>query len=168
MPEEIESITEVVKELYRSSYLDHYAKMKILEAVEENKMITNQCKVRQFMHTFGQDVRSAPIWPDEEIVQLRMELIDEEVDELHDAVDGQDMVGVADALTDILYVVYGMGQAMGIDLNQTFEEVHESNMSKLEDGKVLYRDDGKVLKGKNYCPPDLERVLAVQGMTGQP
>ena len=124
--------------------------------------ITNQCKVRQFMHTFGQEVLRGAAFPDEHTVQLRLELIDEECDELHDGVDRRSLVEVADALTDILYVVYGMGQAFGIDLNSCFDEVHRSNMSKLEDGKVLYRSDGKVLKGKDYFPPDLETILAQQ------
>jgi len=124
--------------------------------------ITNQCKVRQFMHTFGQEVPRDAAFPSENIVQLRLELIDEECDELHDGVDRRNLVEVADALTDILYVVYGMGQAFGIDLNECFDEVHRSNMSKLEDGKVLYRSDGKVLKGKDYFPPDLETILAQQ------
>lgn len=124
--------------------------------------VTNQCKVRQFMHIFGQEVPLVPAFPDEHILQLRLELIDEECDELHDGVDRRNIVEVADGLTDILYVVYGMGQALGIDLNECFDEVHRSNMSKLENGKVLYRSDGKVLKGKDYFPPDLETILAQQ------
>ena len=124
--------------------------------------VTNQCKVRQFMHTFGQEVQAVPAWPSEAITQLRLELIDEECDELHDGVDRRSLVEVADALTDILYVVYGMGQAFGIDLNECFDEVHRSNMSKLQDGKVIYRSDGKVLKGKDYFSPDLETILAQQ------
>lgn len=125
--------------------------------------VTNQCKVRQFMHTFGQEVKMYPMWPDEETLHLRLGLIDEECDELHDGIDRRNFVEVADALTDILYVVYGMGQSLGIDLNLCFDEVHNSNMSKLQDGKVLYRDDGKVLKGKDYVSPDLETVLSHQG-----
>ncbi len=126
--------------------------------------VTNQCKVRQFMHTFGQEVKKTPAWPSEAITQLRLELIDEECDELHDGVDRRSLVEVADALTDILYVVYGMGQAFGIDLNECFDEVHRSNMSKLEDGEVIYRSDGKVLKGRDYFSPDLETIITQQGL----
>jgi predicted HAD superfamily Cof-like phosphohydrolase len=125
---------------------------------------TNQCKVKQFMHTFGQEVQAVPAWPSEAITQLRLELIDEECDELHDGVDRRSLVEVADALTDILYVVYGMGQAFGIDLNECFDEVHRSNMSKLEDGEVIYRSDGKVLKGRDYFSPDLETIITQQGL----
>jgi|TARA_R110001606_G_scaffold395352_1_gene567538 predicted HAD superfamily Cof-like phosphohydrolase len=124
--------------------------------------MTNQDKVQEFMTTFGQEVQEAPNWPSESITQLRLELIDEECDELHDGVDRRSLVEIADALTDILYVVYGMGHAFGIDLNECFDEVHRSNMSKLEDGKVIYRNDGKVLKGKDYFSPDLETILAQQ------
>lgn len=118
-------------------------------------------KVAEFMNTFGQTVRTSPEFPEQQVVDLRMELIDEEFNvELREAVQNKDIVGVADALTDILYVVYGMGHTMGIDLQACFDEVHRSNMSKLgEDGKPIYREDGKVLKGPNYTPPDLHSII---------
>lgn len=121
-------------------------------------MSTNFEKVEKFMNTFGQDVEKTPIWSG--VSELRYELIKEEVSELREALDQKDIVGVADALTDILYVTYGAGHAFGIDLDKCFAEVQNSNMSKLgDDGKPIYRSDGKVLKGPNYFPPDLEKVL---------
>lgn len=128
---------------------------------------TNQEKVIEFMYTFGQEVKLYPDWPDEKTLDLRIKLIEEEVDELFDGVDRRDLANVAKELVDILYVVYGMGNAMGIDLDNCFDEVHASNMSKLEDGKVLYSETGKVLKGKNYFEPELDRLL-IQHRTGQP
>ena len=128
---------------------------------------TNQEKVIEFMHTFGQEVKLYPGWPDEKTLDLRIKLIEEEVDELFDGVDRRDLANVAKELVDILYVVYGMGNAMGIDLDNCFEEVHASNMSKLQDGKVLYSETGKVLKGKNYFEPELDRLL-IQHRIGQP
>jgi len=116
--------------------------------------------VGDFMEAFGQDVNIEPTWPDFSTRELRLELIQEEVDELGEAMEQRDMVGIADALTDILYVVYGTGHSYGIDLDECFQEVHSSNMSKLgEDGKPIRRDDGKILKGPNYFEPDLESIL---------
>lgn len=124
---------------------------------------SNQDKVIEFMRTFGQEVGTSPAWPAEAVVQMRLALIDEECDELHDGVDRRNIIEVADALTDILYVVYGMGATFGIDLDKCFTEVHNSNMSKLgEDNKPIYRDDGKVLKGPNYFEPDLDTILQQQ------
>ena len=116
--------------------------------------------VKEFMETFGQDVKTNPEFPDADTCHLRLELIAEELEELYDAMAEKDIVGVADALTDILYVTYGAGHAFGINLDDCFAEVQRSNMSKLgEDGKPIYRDDGKVLKGPNYSEPDLKSVL---------
>ena len=121
---------------------------------------TNFEMVGEFMNTFGQEVKTDPDWPDENTQKLRLELIAEELEEMWDAIENKDLVGVADALTDILYVTYGAGHAFGIDLDKCFAEVQRSNMSKLdEDGKPIYRDDGKVLKGPNYSEPDLKNIL---------
>src|SRR5210317_2221699 len=122
--------------------------------------MTNFKDVGTFMETFGQEVKTKPEFPDDNIVSLRIELIAEELNELFDACEKKDIVEVADALTDILYVTYGAGHAFGIDLDKCFKEVQRSNMSKLgEDGKPIYRDDGKVLKGSNYSEPDLKNAL---------
>ena len=122
--------------------------------------MTNFEKVKEFMVVFGQEVQEYPNLPPEEVVDLRLDLINEEVGELCDAVECNDMIEIADALTDILYVTYGMGAALGIDLDKCFGEVQRSNMSKLgEDGKPMYREDGKVLKGPNYSPPDLTSLM---------
>lgn len=125
--------------------------------------MTNFEKVGKFMETFGQEVKTKPELPDEGVVALRCDLIEEEFKELLEAVfhgDEPDMVGIADALTDILYVTYGAGHAFGIDLDKCFEEVQASNMSKLgEDGNPIYREDGKVLKGPNYFEPDLTKFV---------
>ena len=112
------------------------------------------------MNTFGQEVKTEPDFPDEDTQKLRLELIAEELEEMWDAIENKNLVGVADALADILYVTYGAGHAFGIDLDKCFAEVQRSNMSKLgEDGKPIYREDGKVLKGPNYSEPDLENTL---------
>ena len=125
-----------------------------------NQYKTNFRKVREFMESFGQEVKASPEFPSDEIVSLRTSLIEEELNELKEAVQQKDIVEVADALTDLLYVVYGAGLAYGIDLDDCFREVHASNMSKLgEDGKPIYREDGKVLKGPNYWEPNLHEVL---------
>jgi predicted HAD superfamily Cof-like phosphohydrolase len=117
-------------------------------------------KVAEFMNTFGQTVETEPTWTG--VAKLRYELIREELEELDEAIRYKDIVDVADALTDLLYVVYGAGHSFGIDLDKCFEEVHNSNMSKLgEDGRPIYREDGKVLKGPNYFKPDLEKVLKI-------
>ena len=119
--------------------------------------ITNFDKVGDFMEAFGQEVLIAPKTPDPSVAKLRLELIREEVAELQAAVDGMDMLAIADGLTDILYVVYGAGHAFGIDLDECFHEVHSSNMTKLgPEGRPLYREDGKVMKGPNYREPNLE------------
>jgi predicted HAD superfamily Cof-like phosphohydrolase len=116
--------------------------------------------VGTFMKTFGQEIKTTPEFPDEDTVMLRLELIAEELNELFDGCENKNIVEVADALTDILYVTYGAGHAFGIDLDACFAEVQRSNMSKLgEDGKPIYRDDGKVLKGPNYSEPDLKSTL---------
>jgi predicted HAD superfamily Cof-like phosphohydrolase len=123
-------------------------------------MPTNFENVKLFMKTFGQEVKEYPDLPPEEVVDLRLDLINEEVGELCEAVERDDMTEIADALTDILYVTYGMGAALGIDLDKCFEEVQRSNMSKMgEDGKPMYREDGKVMKGPNYSPPNFLALL---------
>lgn len=122
--------------------------------------MTNFEKVAEFMNTFGQTVETEPTWTG--VAGLRYELIREELEELEEAIRYKDIVDVADALTDLLYVVYGAGHSFGIDLDKCFEEVHNSNMSKLgDDGKPIYREDGKVLKGPNYWKPDLEKVMKI-------
>lgn len=116
--------------------------------------------VGDFMEVFGQQVNCEPTLRDRETQDLRIDLISEELEELQLAITNNDIVEVADALTDLLYVVYGAGHAFGIDLDECFTEVHESNMSKLgEDGRPIYREDGKVLKGPNYFVPNLEEIL---------
>ena len=121
---------------------------------------TNFELVGDFMEAFGQDVQFEPTWPDFNTRELRLELIQEELDELSDAVADRDMIQIADALTDLLYVVYGAGHSFGIDLDECFQEVHASNMSKLgEDGRPIYREDGKVMKGPSFFEPDLEGIL---------
>ena len=122
--------------------------------------MSNFSKVFQFMHSFGQETLSRPTLPDNELADLRLDLIQEEVGELLTALEKKDIVEIADALTDILYVTYGAGHAFGLDLDECFEEVHQSNMSKLGiDGKPIYRQDGKVLKGRGYKPPQLGRII---------
>ena len=126
---------------------------------------TNFERVREFMEVFGQEVKNKPEWPDGETMELRIDLIEEELGELQNAIIDADgtLVDVADALSDLLYVVYGAGHSFGIDLDKCFTEVHRSNMSKLgEDGKPIYREDGKVLKGKNFTEPNLKEVLNEQ------
>ena len=122
--------------------------------------MTNFQKVKTFMQTFGQEVKSKPSFGTEKINDLRYNLIQEELDELKQAIDNKDLLEVADALTDILYVTYGAGHAFGIDLDRCFEEVQNSNMSKLgEDGKPIYNDVGKVMKGPKYYKPDLSKFV---------
>ena len=126
---------------------------------------TNFESVGQFMDSFGQEVKTKPEMPEFKTIGMRVDLIEEELRELMQALyqDDQfvDMKGVADALTDILYVTYGAGHAFGIDLDKCFQEVHASNMSKLgDDGKPIYREDGKVLKGPNFFEPNLEKYVA--------
>ena len=123
--------------------------------------MSNFEKVKKFMETFGQEIREKASFPDDKITSLRYELIQEELDELREAIDSKDMKEVADALTDILYVTYGAGHAFGINLDKCFEEVQNSNMSKLGlDGKPIYNDKGKVMKGPNYFKPDLNKFIA--------
>ncbi len=122
--------------------------------------MTNFDMVREFMNAFGQEVKTSPENPDINTQALRYDLIKEELQELWDAQGQRDLIGIADALTDLLYVVYGAGHAYGIDLDKCFEEVQRSNMSKLgADGKPIYREDGKVLKGPNFFQPNLEAIL---------
>ena len=123
---------------------------------------TNFELVEDFMEAMGQDVNVVPTFPEEEIQRLRLDLIEEELDELHYAIDNKDIVEIADALGDLLYVVYGAGHAFGIDLDECFKEIHASNMSKLgPDGKPIKREDGKVLKPDTFFPPDLKSILGV-------
>ena len=122
--------------------------------------MTNFEKVKEFMTTFGQEVKNKAEFPNEKIVELRKKLIDEEFNELKDAINENDLIEVADALTDILVVTYGAGVAFGIDLDKCFKEVHRSNMSKLsEDGKPIYNESGKVMKGPNYFVPNLKKIV---------
>ena len=122
--------------------------------------MSNFYKVKTFMETFGQEVKTEPSFSTKKINSLRYDLINEELDELKDAMKNKDLLEVADALTDILYVTYGAGHAFGIDLDKCFEEVQNSNMSKLgEDSKPIYNDSGKVMKGPNYFKPDLTKFV---------
>ena len=122
--------------------------------------MTNFDKVGIFMKTFGQEVKNKPSFSSEKINNLRYDLIKEELAELKDAMEKKDLLEVADALTDILYVTYGAGHAFGIDLDKCFEEVQNSNMSKLdENGKPIYNEFGKVMKGPNYFKPNLGKFL---------
>ena len=123
--------------------------------------MTNFEKVKLFMLTFGQEVKTKASFSDEKTNQLRLDLIAEELDELKNAMESKDLLEVADALTDILYVTYGAGHAFGIDLDKCFEEVQSSNMSKLgENGKPIYNESGKVMKGPDYFKPDLSKFLS--------
>ena len=122
--------------------------------------MTNFNKVRTFMKTFGQEVKNKPSFSTDKINKLRLDLIKEELEELKEAIENKDLLEVADALTDILYVTYGAGHAFGIDLDKCFEEVQSSNMSKLDiNGKPIYNDAGKVMKGPKYFKPDLSKFL---------
>ena len=117
--------------------------------------------VKTFMKTFGQEVKEKAEFPSDKITTLRYDLINEELAELKEAIDKKDIKEVADALTDILYVTYGAGHAFGINLDKCFDEVQNSNMSKLgSDGKPIYNDKGKVMKGPNYFKPNLEKFVA--------
>ena len=116
--------------------------------------------VKTFMETFGQIVKTKPQFPDEKTMQLRYDLIKEELDELEHAMKTKNLKEVADALTDILYVTYGAGHAFGVNLDECFDEVQRSNMSKLgDDEKTIYNESGKVMKGPNYFKPDLGKFL---------
>ena len=123
--------------------------------------MTNFESVKKFMQTFGQQIKEKAEFPDEKITKLRYELIEEELQELKEAIDKKDIKEVADALTDILYVTYGAGHAFGINLDKCFQEVQNSNMSKLDqNGKPIYNEKGKVMKGPNYFKPDLTKFVA--------
>ena len=123
--------------------------------------MSNFESVKKFMETFGQEFKEKAEFPDEKITDLRYNLIKEELEELKEAIENKDIKEVADALTDILYVTYGAGHAFGINLDKCFNEVQNSNMSKLgSDGKPIYNDKGKVMKGPNYFKPNLEKFVA--------
>ena len=122
--------------------------------------MSNFEKVGLFMKTFGQEVKKKPGLSTEKINKLRVSLINEELEELKDAIKNNDLKEAADALTDILYVTYGAGHAFGVNLDKCFDEVQQSNMSKLgDDGKPIYNDEGKVMKGPKYFKPDLNKFL---------
>ena len=122
--------------------------------------MTNFEKVKLFMQTYGQEVKTKANFSDKKTNKLRVDLIKEELEELTKAMDEKDLLEVADALTDILYVTYGAGHAFGINLDKCFDEVQSSNMSKLgEDGKPIYNEAGKVMKGPNYFKPDLSKYI---------
>lgn len=122
--------------------------------------MSNFKDVKIFMEKFGQMVRTKPQFPDDKTMQLRLDLIKEELSELEEAMKSRNLKEVADALTDILYVTYGAGYAYGVDLDECFKEVQRANMSKLgEDGKPIYNDQGKVMKGPNYTKPDLSKFV---------
>ena len=122
--------------------------------------MTNFEKVKKFMQTFGQEIKEKAGFPNDKITSLRYDLINEELEELKEAIDKKDIKEVADALTDILYVTYGAGCAYGIDLDKCFKEVQRANMSKLgEDGKPIYNEKGKVMKGPNYMEPNLKQFV---------
>jgi len=122
--------------------------------------MSNFDDVKTFMQTFGQEVKIKAEFPEEKIVKLRYNLIKEELNELQNAIKTKDLKEIADALTDILYVTYGAGHAYGIDLDKCFSEVQRSNMSKLgEDGKPIYNEKGKVMKGPKYFEPNLKQFI---------
>ena len=123
--------------------------------------MSNFNKVGTFMKTFGQEVKTKPSFSSDKINKLRIDLIKEELEELQEAMKNNDLLEVADALTDILYVTYGAGHALGIDLDKCFDEVQNSNMSKLdENGEPIYNESGKVMKGPNYFKPDLSKFVS--------
>ena len=122
--------------------------------------MSNFSKVGTFMKTFGQEVKTKPSFSTEKINKLRIDLIKEELEELTEAMNNKDLLEVADALTDILYVTYGAGHSFGIDLDKCFEEVQNSNMSKLDEkGEPIFNESGKVMKGPNYFKPDLSKFV---------
>jgi len=122
--------------------------------------MSNFEKVKTFMTTYGQEVKESASFPDENIIKLRLKLIKEELEELEQALNDKNLLEVADALTDILYVTYGAGHSFGINLDVCFEEVQRSNMSKLdEDGKPIYNEYGKVMKGPNFSKPNLKQFI---------
>ena len=122
--------------------------------------MSNFNKVKTFMETFGQEVKTKPSFSTDKINSVRYDLIKEELEELKEAMENKDLLEAADALTDILYVTYGAGHAFGIDLDKCFKEVQSSNMSKLgKDGKPIYNESGKVMKGPRYFKPDLTKFV---------
>ena len=122
--------------------------------------MSNFSKVGTFMKTFGQEVKTKPSFSTDKINKLRLDLIKEELNELTEAMNNKDLLEVADALTDILYVTYGAGHSFGIDLDKCFEEVQNSNMSKLDEkGEPIFNESGKVMKGPNYFKPDLSKFV---------
>ena len=122
--------------------------------------MSNFNKVKDFMSIYGQEIKNNAEFPDKKIIKLRLKLIQEELNEFKEAIKNRDIIEVADALTDILYVTYGAGHAFGIDLDKCFEEVQNSNMSKLgENGEPIYNESGKVMKGPNYFKPDLSKFV---------
>jgi len=122
--------------------------------------MSNFDKVGTFMKTFGQEVKTKPSFSSDKINKLRIDLIKEELEELTEAIQKRDLIEVADALTDILYVTYGAGHAFGINLDECFNEVQNSNMSKLDkNGKPIYNEKGKVMKGPNYFTPNLKKII---------
>jgi len=128
--------------------------------IRRNKIMSNFTDVKTFMETFGQIVKTKPQIPDEKTMQLRYDLIKEELDELEQAMKDKNLKEIADALTDILYVTYGAGFAYGINLDKCFQEVQRANMSKLgADGKPIYNEKGKVMKGPNYSEPNLKQFV---------
>jgi predicted HAD superfamily Cof-like phosphohydrolase len=132
--------------------------MEVGQQYKGEKNMSNFQDVKVFMKTFGQMVKTKPEFPDQKTMDLRFDLIKEELNELKDAMDENNLKEIADALTDILYVTYGAGYAYGIDLDKCFKEVQRANMSKLgNDGKPIFNEKGKVMKGPNYSPPDLKK-----------
>ena len=122
--------------------------------------MSNFNKVKDFMSIYGQEIKNNAEFPDKKIIELRLKLIQEELNEFKEAIKNRDIIEVADALTDILYVTYGAGHSFGINLDKCFDEVQRSNMSKLgEDGKPIYNDSGKVMKGPFYFKPDLSKFI---------
>jgi len=122
--------------------------------------MSNFDKVREFHKTYKCELQEEPLWPSSPTIEMRVNLIEEELLELKEAIANKDIIEVADALTDLLYVVYGAGHTFGLNLDKCFEEVHNSNMSKLgEDNKPIYRSDGKVLKGPGFFQPDLNKII---------
>ena len=122
--------------------------------------MSNFDDVKIFMKTYGQEIKEKPEFPEEKVIDLRISLIKEELDEFQEALKEKNLVEVADALTDLLYVTYGAGHAFGIDLDKCFAEVQRSNMSKLgDDGKPIYNEKGKVMKGSRYYKPNLKQFI---------
>jgi predicted HAD superfamily Cof-like phosphohydrolase len=134
--------------------------MVVGQQYKEEQFMSNFEDVKIFMETFGQIVKTKPQFPDEKTMQLRFDLIKEELDELEEAMKTKNLKEIADALTDILYVTYGAGYAYGVNLDKCFKEVQRANMSKLgKDGKPIFNEKGKVMKGPNYTAPDLKNLL---------